>query len=120
MNRRGFLKAAGIILAAPAIVKAENIMKIWTPPKDIILPENDSLVFVNGVLQEPAREFVPSEAGYYTLSYLMKTGDGGWQHHQELRYLENTKSGITINFPRHFSKPPNISITSVQLERLRA
>lgn len=119
MNRRGFLKSAGIILAAPAIVKAENIMKIWTPPKDIILPENDSLVFVNGVLQEPARQFVPSDAGYYTVSYHMKAGDGQWEHHQELRYLENTQSEIKIMFPKQFSNIPKLSIASVQLERIR-
>lgn len=29
LNRRGFL---GALLAAPAIVKAENIMRIWVPP----------------------------------------------------------------------------------------
>lgn len=36
MNRRGFLKAMLAGMAAPAIVKSENIMKIWTPPEDII------------------------------------------------------------------------------------
>ena len=32
MNRRNFLKGSAALFAAPAIVKAENIMKIWTPP----------------------------------------------------------------------------------------
>jgi len=47
MNRRGFLKTSGFIIAAPAIVRAENIMKIWTPPKD------DLIVYINGVYQSP-------------------------------------------------------------------
>ena len=33
MKRRDFLKGSVLILGAPAIVKAENLMKIWTPPK---------------------------------------------------------------------------------------
>lgn len=52
ISRRSFLKTAGIILAAPAIVKAENIMKIWTPPQDILTKDN-LLVFVDGVIQSP-------------------------------------------------------------------
>lgn len=42
MNRRDFLKglistAAAPIVLGPAIVKAESIMKIWTPPKEVIV-----------------------------------------------------------------------------------
>ena len=37
MNRRGFLAAMLGAAMAPAVVKAENIMKIWTPPTEIIL-----------------------------------------------------------------------------------
>jgi len=36
MNRRGFLQAMLGVAVAPAIVKAENIMKIWTPSQEII------------------------------------------------------------------------------------
>lgn len=31
MNRRRFLSSAGLILGAPAIVRAESLMKIWVP-----------------------------------------------------------------------------------------
>lgn len=31
MNRRSFLSSAGLILGAPAIVRAESLMKIWVP-----------------------------------------------------------------------------------------
>ncbi len=32
LTRRSFLKFASTLVAAPAIVKAENLMKIWVPP----------------------------------------------------------------------------------------
>jgi hypothetical protein len=32
INRRGFLKGLVGAVAAPAVVKAENLMKIWVPP----------------------------------------------------------------------------------------
>jgi hypothetical protein len=56
VSRRTFLKSAGVLLAAPAIVKAENIMKIWTPPKD------DLIVYINGVYQSPG-EYVQTNDG---------------------------------------------------------
>jgi hypothetical protein len=36
-TRRGFLKALGIGLAAPAIVRAESLMKLVVPKQEIIL-----------------------------------------------------------------------------------
>ena len=36
MNRRGFLGAMLGLAAAPAIVKAENLMKLWVPSQEII------------------------------------------------------------------------------------
>ncbi len=47
MTRRTFLKASGALFAAPAIVKAENIMKIWTPPeKEIYMGRYENFRFV--------------------------------------------------------------------------
>lgn len=37
INRRGFLKSMLALGAAPAIVKAENLMKIFVPSQEIIL-----------------------------------------------------------------------------------
>lgn len=37
VNRRSFFCAGGILLAAPAVVRAESLMKIWTPKPDLIL-----------------------------------------------------------------------------------
>jgi len=39
MSRRLFLKGLAGLFVAPAIVKAENIMKIAVPRTEIILPE---------------------------------------------------------------------------------
>ena len=33
MDRRKFLQGAAALFAAPAIVKADSLMKIWVPPK---------------------------------------------------------------------------------------
>jgi hypothetical protein len=47
MNRRGFLRGmmglGGAIIAGPAIVRAESLMKIVAPPKEIILPGLNAL-----------------------------------------------------------------------------
>ena len=37
MNRRGFLKGMGLVLAAPAYIKAENLMGLWLPLERRIL-----------------------------------------------------------------------------------
>ena len=36
MNRRGFIKGVAGLFVAPAIVKAENIMRIWVPPQGVV------------------------------------------------------------------------------------
>lgn len=38
MNRRNFLATCLALSAAPAIVRAESLMKLWVPPQGIILP----------------------------------------------------------------------------------
>ena len=38
ITRRGFLKSILAIGAAPAIVRAESLMKIWTPPQELYAP----------------------------------------------------------------------------------
>ena len=43
MTRRQFLKTAAAAVAAPAIVKAENIMPIWVPPEPKIIEPSVAL-----------------------------------------------------------------------------
>ncbi len=44
MQRRDFLKSIGFVVAAPAIVKAENIMKVVAPKTpDVFIGYNQSL-----------------------------------------------------------------------------
>jgi len=38
ISRRGFLKGMLALGAAPAICKAENLMKIFVPPQEILIP----------------------------------------------------------------------------------
>lgn len=38
MNRRGFLGGLIGVVAAPAVVRAESLMKIWVPPSNVVLP----------------------------------------------------------------------------------
>ncbi len=62
MNRRGFLGAMLGIAMAPAIVKAENLMKIWTPKQEIITDPYGL------------------DAKEYTVEGWMKPREGQWMH----------------------------------------
>ncbi len=59
MNRRGFLGAILAAAAAPAIVKAESLMKIWVPPEPkILLPDfgmGDGDFTVESFMRVPSR-----------------------------------------------------------------
>lgn len=39
ISRRGFMKGILGLAAAPAICKAENLMKIFVPPQELIIPD---------------------------------------------------------------------------------
>jgi hypothetical protein len=93
-NRRSFLKGLGILGAAPAIVHAENIMKIWTPPKEIIRP-----------------------AGFYKLSFWMRENGKDWQQFHHVHWVAQD-APITIAFPRTFTSPPEINWSNMKAERL--
>lgn len=41
INRRGFLKGMLGLAAAPAICKAENLMKIFVPSQELIIPDQN-------------------------------------------------------------------------------
>ncbi|MCP4331656.1 MAG: hypothetical protein GY785_03280 [Gammaproteobacteria bacterium] len=43
MNRRKFLTGVSALFCAPAIIKAENSMKVWVPPSKLIV--RDRLFF---------------------------------------------------------------------------
>lgn len=61
LNRRGFL---GALLAAPAIVKAENIMRIWVPPAPKVVPR----VFPDGLVvwgENTSEGWLPVAAGEF-------------------------------------------------------
>lgn len=101
-NRRTFLKGLGILGAAPAIVHAENIMKIWTPPKDIILPQSLDFKVPTG------------QPGYYTLSFHLNNGTE-WVRHNQTFFSDGKAK--TISFPFQFKRVPNLYLNGIQMER---
>jgi hypothetical protein len=44
-DRRGFLGAMFAAAAAPAIVRAESLMKIYVPPQEILLPTLEDAIY---------------------------------------------------------------------------
>lgn len=61
IDRRQFLQGAAALFCAPAIVKAENIMKIWTPRdmnQAIWTAYSDSAVLSYGVVYDYDQYFL--------------------------------------------------------------
>jgi hypothetical protein len=44
-NRRGFLGSMFAAAMAPAIVRAESLMKIYVPPQEILLPAMEDALY---------------------------------------------------------------------------
>lgn len=111
MNRRKFLLGAGALLAAPAIVRAESLMKIWTPPKNF-------LIFSTGGL-ERMRIDASGNMGIgtdLTLSFWAKEGDGDWKkHHKKYNYNDVKNGQIKYELPYSFSSKPLV-MSNMQLE----
>jgi len=59
-NRRGFLGAMFAAAAAPAIVRAESLMKIYVPPQEMVFTPN----LASGVLVEG--DYYDALSGRYT------------------------------------------------------
>jgi hypothetical protein len=55
MNRRGFLSAILATATAPAIVRAESLMKIAVPEKKILVPNQDLIWPIAGWNYEPGQ-----------------------------------------------------------------
>lgn len=51
ITRRGFLKSILALGAAPAIVKAESLMRIWTPPQELYAPAAESFQLWNAQIE---------------------------------------------------------------------
>lgn len=78
MDRRGFLKAMLAAAAAPAIVRAESLMKIYVPPEPKLFVPEDSIV--------QGLEFGTNDFTVETWIKKPETegmifgGDGHWKH----------------------------------------
>jgi hypothetical protein len=72
MNRRSLLLGIGAALSAPAIVKAESLMKLWVPPKAKLIDLN-SIAASTGKLYDKHGKIV----GWWSQK-LDKTVDFRW------------------------------------------
>lgn len=76
ITRRGFLKGLLAIAAAPAVCKAENLMKIWVPPQKLVAGRGmtqcyttvDELAFLSGD-HDGTTVFCDEMSNIYRLSY---------------------------------------------------
>ena len=66
LSRRTFLLGAATALAAPAVVRAESLMKLWVPPAPKLVfyrsPSSFTIWFMDKqrtVLAEISREYAP-------------------------------------------------------------
>lgn len=107
MNRRDFLKAMLGAAMAPAVVKAENIMKIWTPPQDIVTPVMHIYDTFGG--------------GDFTAeSWVMPAAAGTWSHIALVREAGEIKRYLNGELVRDFPKHMEVTITSPQDKRVLA
>lgn len=120
MNRRGFLTSILALGAAPAIVRAESLMKLWVPPQEIWVPNGiRSIADGNFHLVEvvhqwlgvsKTRFFVDSEevAGIKEVSF--NEANGEFQIGANLGKVE----GRILNVPRY--QPGNSFMASATMK----
>lgn len=63
MSRRGFLAGVLAASAAPAFVRAESLMKIVVPSKDLILPEG--YILADGSIYSKASEMLSMRQDHF-------------------------------------------------------
>ena len=87
LTRRGLLGSILALAAAPAIVKAQNIMPIWVPKDNsLLLPElNIALTGLNASVNRD-----------YTFSMWIKEPNGSWCRHTETFKAKGTTANIVI------------------------
>lgn len=69
LTRRGFLKTCLALAAAPAVVRAESLMKLWVPPQELIVPAQEL-----ASAQFMAMQIEAEHGGRYIASALVNTG----------------------------------------------
>lgn len=88
LTRRGFLKTCLALGAAPVIVRAESLMKLWVPQQELIVPITDSTQFMCAQLEA-------APGGRYVASVLVNTG-AGWMR-QGVSGLVDGAPTVSIN-----------------------
>lgn len=87
ISRRSALKAMFAACAAPAIVRAESLMKLYVPRQDLILPES--------TLQEAPETLLLEGFGErdFTVETWLRPPNGQWQHFAQVR-----RDGKTLSY----------------------
>jgi hypothetical protein len=102
ISRRGFLGAMLAAAAAPAIVRADSLMRIVVPKQEIILPTLNILVGDTSGLG----------AGAYTASVWVKAAGGQWERiAKTFDVAPCERRNITIDLPHE-----NALVYGLQLE----
>lgn len=91
MQRRGFLGAMLGAMAAPAIVKAENLMRVVAPTREIIVPKNP---WANWTMERTIY------TGRDADTFLFVSADGGTTWHGE-RYNGEPIKPFEVKNPLH-------------------
>ena len=105
LSRRGFIMGLGAVLAAPAIVRADSLMKIY-PEKPTWLEFR-----VDTTIHRL------NDCGEMTLAFDARHGNGKWVRHIK-RYKENEIQNGIIRYPLYQRDMPLVS-SGFQLERGR-
>ncbi len=112
LTRRGFLKTCLAFGAAPAIVKAESLMKLWVPPQDLWVPPADIVVpMPEMVLETYGAQIEQTRTGEYVASvYFRRAGDNHWQHHSiRTTAPEQPRTSIRPDGTFEFKDHPTLS-----------
>lgn len=105
ISRRQFLLGAVGLAAAPAIVKAENLMKLWVPKHYL------EFNIEPGILGTPTAPI----AGYYNLSFWAARSGGDWFKYNQMMFLSDLKDGkvrIDMSQVRDVSCAPGTIISN--------
>jgi hypothetical protein len=85
MTRRSFIKTMLIAASAPAIVKADNLMKIYVPEKEIIIPKRN-IIYVDTKIKSISKTGSDWASAYSSLEEALTNYKG-----EEYIYISSDK-----------------------------
>lgn len=96
LTRRAFLKSmfagAGVVIAAPAIVRASSLMKLYVPPAELVLPSLGPALSYKGSSSFSRGDGFPN-ASYSTI------GDMYYNTHDQHVHIYDGSTWIRLEHP---------------------